>query len=219
MRIKVGLIDDNPQLLQSIGTMLSCFEEVELVIKTTSHKELLKQIPLQRPQVLLMDIDMPEKNGIELTSLIKEQFSTIKILMLTVFDQEDKVFDAILAGANGYLLKDEKPLKIISSITDVMNGDAPMSAVIARKTLELVKMGVKKSSKTEGPNQLTERELEILQQMSKGLSYIDIGEKLFISPNTVRKHCNNIYEKLHVHNKVEAIQLGLRNNWISSVFI
>lgn len=212
MKIKVALIDDNPRLLESISQMLSCFDEIELIIKANGHKELLRQLQSQKPHVILMDIDMPEVSGIQLTAQIKTLYPTIKILMLTVFDQEDKVFDAILAGANGYLLKDEKPLKIISSIADVINGDAPMSAVIARKTLELVK-------KSPAPQQavanseLTEREREILQFMAQGLSYIEIGEKLFISPNTVRKHCNNIYEKLHVHNKVEAINIGRQKRW------
>lgn len=213
MRIKVGLIDDNPKLLQSIGAMLSCFEEIEVVFKTSNQTGLLRQITQHRPQVLLMDIDMPGQSGIQLTAQVKENFSDIRVLMLTVFDQEDKIFDAILAGANGYLLKDEKPIKIVSAVVDVMNGDAPMSAAIARKTLELVKQSGART-KTGNLSQLTDRETEILQHMARGLSYIEISEMLFISPNTVRKHFNNIYEKLHVRNKVEAIQIGLRNNWI-----
>ncbi len=116
MKIKVGLIDDNPPLLASMGQMLACFEEVDLVFTASGHKELHRKLQTHKPQVLLMDIEMPEKNGIELTALVKSQYPSIKILMLTVFDQEDKVFESILAGANGYLLKDEKPLKIISSI-------------------------------------------------------------------------------------------------------
>ena len=133
--------------------------------------------------------------------------------MLTVFDQEDKVFQAILAGANGYLLKDEKPMKIISSIEDVMNGDAPMSPMIARKALELIKRGAKPDTKGPDSFGISEREVEILSWMSQGLSYIEIGEKLFISHNTVRKHFNNIYDKLHVHNKTDAIKVGMDNQW------
>jgi DNA-binding NarL/FixJ family response regulator len=213
MKIRVGLIDDNPQLLASIGQMISCFEEIDLLFSASGHKELFHKLQQHKPQVLLMDIDMPEVNGIELTAKVKNQFPNIKILMLTVFDQEDNVFQSILAGANGYLLKDEKPMKIISSVMEVMNGDAPMSPMIARKALELIKRNAKPEQIAPDVFGMSDREVEILKSMADGLSYIEIGEKLFISHNTVRKHFNNIYEKLHVHNKTEAIKIGVENRW------
>jgi DNA-binding NarL/FixJ family response regulator len=213
MKIKVGLIDDNPLLLASIGQMIACFEEIDLLFSASGHKELFLKLQKHKPQVLLMDIDMPEKSGIELTAMVKTQYPNIKILMLTVFDQEDNIFQSILAGANGYLLKDEKPMKIISSVIDVMNGDAPMSPMIARKALELIKRNAKPEQKSPEVFGMSEREIEILKSMADGLSYIEIGEKLFISHNTVRKHFNNIYEKLHVHNKTEAIKIGMDNRW------
>jgi len=213
MKISVVIIDDNPKLIASTSQMLSFFDEVELYFSVSNDAELFKKLKTQQPNVILMDIDMPNKNGIELTAMVKKMYPSIKIIMLTVFDDEDKIFEAVLAGADGYLLKDEKPVKVISAILDVMNGDAPMSPLIARKALELIKNRTTKVSIKTQENNLTVREIEILEKMSKGLNYIEIADQLFISPNTVRKHCNNIYEKLHVHNKVEAIKIGFENRW------
>jgi DNA-binding NarL/FixJ family response regulator len=134
----------------------------------------------------------------------------VKIIMLTVFDDNDKVFNSIMAGASGYLLKDEKPARIISALEEAMDGGAPMSPTIAAKSLQLIRdVNVKPESKVDF--ELTAREMETLEHIAKGENYQVIADKLFISPKTVRKHIENIYRKLQVHNKMEAVQLAIKH--------
>lgn len=150
---------------------------------------------------------MPVMSGIVATAKINEKFPEIKIVMLTVFDDEDKILKAIKSGASGYLLKDESVEKIVESIDMVLNGGAPMSAAIASKTLKLLKQSSDIIS--EDPQEdfnLSKREVEVLEFLKKGFDYIQIAEKLFISPFTVRKHIENIYKKLQVNNKMQAVQ-------------
>ncbi len=163
--------------------------------------------------VILMDINMPELDGISATEKVKQLYPQLKVIMSTVFDEEDYILKAIMAGANGYLLKDEKPGKIHASIAEVLEGGALMSAAIAAKALGLIRYG---SQKTESPIDygLTNRETQILEQLAAGRNYQEIAENLFISPSTVRKHIENIYQKLQVHNKVEAVQLALRHRLV-----
>jgi DNA-binding NarL/FixJ family response regulator len=178
---------------------------------------MIHQLSVKLPDLVLMDINMPVLDGIEATKKIRHLFPSIKIVMLTIFDETEKIFDAILAGATGYLLKDEKPEKLLAAIEEAMDGGAPMSASIAMKSLQLIR------GKNEGPRDkkefnLSQRELEILELIAKGENYNQIAEKLFISPKTVRKHIENIYTKLQVHNKVEAIQVATRNKLLSLFF-
>ncbi|MEM6967178.1 MAG: response regulator transcription factor, partial [Bacteroidota bacterium] len=166
------------------------------------------------PQVILMDIEMRKMDGITATQIIKSKYPEIKILMLTVFEQEDKIFQAIQAGADGYLLKDERPKKIIEAIENVLEGRMPMSPIVAAKTLAFLRNPpTQPTLKNPADFNLTKREIEILELLSSGKSYQKISEDLFISYKTVSSHVENIYRKLDVHSKVEASTLALINKW------
>lgn len=217
--IKVGLVDDNPTLLRNISQNLSIFDELELVFKAINGLDALDKLNNYSPDVILMDIEMPAMNGIEATREIKKRFPQQKIMMLTVLDREDKIFEAIKAGATGYLLKDEKPSRILACIEELMDGGAPMSPIIAMKTLEMLKnqqVSEQKLEKVQSPEtfNLSKREVEILEKISNGLNYNQIADQLFISAKTARKHIENIYQKLHVHSKLEAVQLAQKNRWV-----
>ncbi|MCU0446799.1 MAG: response regulator transcription factor [Microscillaceae bacterium] len=222
MPVKIALIDDNPKLLRSLSQNLAFFSEVKLIFMANNGLDLLTKLPQNPlPEVLLMDIEMPEMNGIQASFEINQRYNgQIKIIMLTVLDQEDKIFAAIQAGASGYLLKDEKPAKIVNAIEEVIQGGVPMSASVAQKTLTLLRnqtsqpQSASELSLSPEVFDLTAREIEILQAIAAGLSYKQIAEKLFISDKTVKKHTENVYAKLHVHSKYEAIKLAERNKWV-----
>jgi DNA-binding NarL/FixJ family response regulator len=161
-----------------------------------------------------MDIQMPEMDGIKATELVKQKFPQIKIIMLTVFDDEENIFKSIMAGADGYLLKDESAENLHKGIIEIMDGGAPMSPSIAFKALKILRSPVAASRETTFDHQLTPREIEVLEQLSKGLNYAEISDNLFISPATVRKHIENIYRKLQVRNKLEAVNLARKENII-----
>jgi DNA-binding NarL/FixJ family response regulator len=216
--IKVGLVDDNPTLLRNISQNLSVFDEIEIVFKAINGLDALDKLNNYSPDVILMDIEMPAMNGIEATREIKKRFPLQKIMMLTVLDREDKIFDAIKAGATGYLLKDEKPSRILACIEELMDGGAPMSPVIALKTLEILRnqqVIENKIEELQSPEtfNLSKREIEILEKIANGLNYNQIADQLFISAKTSRKHIENIYQKLHVHSKLEAVQMAQKNKW------
>jgi DNA-binding NarL/FixJ family response regulator len=212
MRIKIALAEDNPQLAKATKEILSSFDEVEVLFVASNGHELIQQLPTKIPDIILMDINMPVMDGIEAARRVHHLFPAIKIVMLTIFDDSEKIFEAILAGATGYLLKDEKPGKILSAIEDAVEGGAPMSASIAIKALQLIRGKKLDNSTVSTEFNLSAREMEILELVAKGEYYHQIADKLFISPKTVRKHVENIYSKLQVHNKVEAIQLATKHN-------
>jgi DNA-binding NarL/FixJ family response regulator len=208
MNIKVGLVEDNPHLARSLKENLLSFENVEILFVASNGQDALQKLFSHQPDIILMDINMPVMDGIEATKRIKHQFPDIKIIMLTVFDDGDNLFNSILAGATGYLLKDEKPVKILSAFEEAMDGGAPMSPVIAAKSLQLIRGKNPDAKSTANEFNLSEREVEILECISKGENYQQIADKLFISPKTVRKHIENIYRKLQVHNKMDAVRLA-----------
>lgn len=209
MKIKVGLVEDNPQLAQSLKENISSFENVEVLFVAYNGQDALQKLFSCNPDIILMDINMPVMNGIEATKRIKHQFPNIKIIMLTIFDDGDNLFNSILAGATGYLLKDENPGRILVAFEEAMEGGSPMSPVIATKSLQLIRGknpdGIQKGNEYN----LTKREIEILELIAKGETYLQIANKIFVSPKTVRKHIENIYVKLQVHNKVDAVRLAL----------
>lgn len=208
MKIKLALAEDNPNLAESIRNNLSLGENIELLFVACNGKDLLQKITLSVPDIILMDINMPVMDGIEATRKVKHHFPDVKIIMLTVFDDEDKIFQSILAGATGYLLKDEKPGKIFAALEDAMDGGAPMSSSIALKTLQLLR-GKNTGQRIEKNEfKLTKREIEVLELVAKGNNYNVIADALFSSPKTVRKHIENIYSKMQVHNKMEAVRLA-----------
>ena len=163
-----------------------------------------------------MDVEMPVLNGIQTVSVAAGRYPATRFIMLTVFDDDDKIFEAIKAGACGYLLKDDSIQSIYQGIKEAVEiGGAPMSPGIARKVLALLSKATVEEKKTdEHPTEISEREMEILKLQVNGLEYKAIAEQLFISPNTVRKHIDNIYQKLHINSKAQAIRLAMKKRWV-----
>ena len=211
-KIKIGLVDDNVFLLKTIVDKLALFEELTVKIKATNGLDLLEKLKQNHNlDMILMDIEMPELNGIEATQIIKNKYPQIKIIMFTVFDNDENIFNAIKAGADGYLLKDVLPKELHQGIIETLQGGAAMTPSIALKTLKLLRNPIISDEIITEDFKLTEREVEVLEQLSKGLKYNEIAENLFLAPKTVQKHIENIYIKLQVHNKLEAI-LKAKNN-------
>jgi DNA-binding NarL/FixJ family response regulator len=220
MPIKIAIADDNPIHTESLCLNLSLFDEIEVLFSALNGKDLLAKIKINElPQVILMDIEMPLMCGIQATiEVLNTVSSDIKIIMLTAFEQDDKVFEAIKAGAAGYLLKGESPSKIVSSIKDVLAGQSPMSASIATKILAIIRetpiqFTEKTPEKSPQDFELTKREIEILDHVTKGSTYKQIADLLYVSDKTIKKHIENIYQKLHINSKYEAMQLALKYNW------
>jgi DNA-binding NarL/FixJ family response regulator len=219
MKIKVALAEDVPQLQEAISNNLKGFEGIELLFIASNGQELIDRLSTSKPELILMDINMPVLDGISATRRIKAMYPGIRIVMLTVFDDGESIFNAILAGANGYLLKDSKPSKLLEALEEAMDGGAPMSPQIAAKSLQLIRGNRTEKLPEENDFKLTKRELEILDRLSSGETYQQIADKIFISPKTVRKHIENIYTKLHVHNKVEAIRKAQDHGLLSPVAV
>jgi DNA-binding NarL/FixJ family response regulator len=216
--ITIAIAEDNDFLAKSLREKLGFFsDEIKLAFRARNGKEFISMLEnFSDVQVALMDIEMPVMDGITATEQLSDKYPDLKIIMLTVFDDDDKIFKAIKAGAMGYLLKEEEPEKIVDSIKEVIQGGAPMSATIASKTLQLLRGSIKFDGleKTEDFN-LSSREIEVLELLKKGYDYNKVAEQLFISPYTVRKHIENIYRKLQVHNKMEAVQKAIQNKIIN----
>lgn len=213
--IRIALAEDNDFLAHSLQEKLEMLPGLQLKFRAVNGAELIKKLTADASvDLVLMDIEMPEMDGIEATALARKQFPQIPVIMLTVFDDEDKIFRSIQAGANGYLLKDTPPQKLLEGIHEIMEGGAPMSPSIALKALRLLRMPHRTPDKTNEDFGLSTREKEVLEQMSMGLKYGEIAGNLFISPSTVRKHTENIYKKLQVHSKVEAVQLASKKGLV-----
>jgi DNA-binding NarL/FixJ family response regulator len=219
--IRIAITDDQPICRKTIRNGLAESPGIQIVLEATDGKDFLEQMgkkPLaERPDLVLMDIDMPLVNGIEAIAIGTIRFPGTRFLVLTVFDDDEKLFEAIQAGASGYLLKDDPSAQLTEAIELAMkyNG-VPMSPAMARKTLQWMKQaGSSQRPRISEPRlQLTERETEILLLMVDGLDYRKIAEQLFISPLTVRTHTSRIYEKLHVNSKAQAIQLAHKLKWV-----
>lgn len=224
MKILIAIVDDNTTNRRSLADQLGYSDEV--VVKFTAHngKDFLQQLKALRqdehPQVVLMDIEMPEMTGIEAVKNAHAIYPDMKFLMLTVFDDDDKIFEAIKNGANGYLLKDEKTTTILDHLQQLVEiGGAPMSPSIARKALALLS-----KAQISDPGEptdalsarLSERECDVLKLVVEGKDYRVIAEKLFLSTHTVRKHIANIYGKLHVSSKAQVINLALQSKWFKT---
>ena len=211
--IKIALVDDNVFLMKTLAENLD-FPDIKIKYKAYNGTQILEMLEENRIlDVILMDIEMPEKNGIETTRIIKSKFPHIKIIMITVFDDDENIFNALPSGADGYLLKDAPSEKIYEAIQDVLNGGAAMTPSIAMKTLKLLKNPID-FSKSEEVIQLSEREIEVLEQLSNGLKNKDIASNLNVSFFTVKKHIENIYKKLQAHNRIELIKKPRENRLI-----
>jgi DNA-binding NarL/FixJ family response regulator len=217
----VAIVDDKKTLRTALQDRLSAFDNYTVLFTAENGQDFLEKMMEARksiePDVVLMDIDMPIMNGIEAVEKGKERYPNSKYLMLTIFDEDEKIFSAIKAGANGYLLKDEPVEKIKEAIINLLNDEgAPMSPSIARRALNLLmnsKVEFLKNESSENVNDynLTEREKEVLTFLVEGLEYKEIGLKMNVSPNTIRNHISNIYKKLHVTSKTQAIRVFLNN--------
>jgi DNA-binding NarL/FixJ family response regulator len=217
MILKVCIAEDNYFLVKTIKEKLSFFEDISVKFHANNGAELIGKLEEDHNiDVILMDIQMPVMNGIKATELIKNRYPQIKVIMLTVVDDDDCVFKSIKAGANGYLLKEIDAENLHKSIIEVTEGGAPMTPSIALKTLNLLRDSTFLNNEHKKANdiKLTKRETEILLQLSKGLNYNEISENLIISPSTVRKHIENIYKKLQVHSKMEAVMIAQKKNLI-----
>jgi DNA-binding NarL/FixJ family response regulator len=213
--IKIAIADDNSFLIKAAQEKLSFFDDFTVKLTAVNGIDLLEKLETNRNiDLILMDIEMPKQNGIEATSIVKQKYPQIKIIMLTVFDNDENIFKSIKAGADGYLLKEVNPKDLQQGILDTMNGGATMTPSIALKTLKLFRNPMTFENIAADDVKLTTREIEVLEQLSKGLKYHLIADNLFLSVGTVRKHIENIYTKLQVHNKLEAIQKARNNNII-----
>lgn len=211
--IKVIIFDDNDSLRDSVAMLLQDNADFTLAGSYSHCLDLAENIMDTRPDVVIMDIDMPGIDGIEGVKLIRKNFPTIQILMLTVFDDDEKVFAAIQAGASGYILKNAEPDNLLHAISEVYNGGAPMTPVIARKVLEQFQTFLP-GEKTH--YHLSIREKEVLALLVNGLSYKMIAGKLEITYDTVRAHMKKIYEKLHVASMTEAVAKAITEKLFSA---
>ena len=217
MAISIAIVDDKKQNGISLSEKITFTKEIEVLFTAINGQDFLEKMKplIIHPQAVLMDIEMPVMNGIDAVAVGTSMYPDIKFLMLTVFDDDEKIFEAIKAGASGYLLKDEKVDAIIRSIRELVeDGGAPMSPGIARKALVLLsKANVSSDKYTEDHMDLSDREMEVLKLLVEGYDFRNTAEKLFISPHTVRKHIGKIYEKLHVNSKAQVINLAFKKKW------
>ena len=200
--LNIAIIEDNAQYRTAISIIMQLNENFRLIHKLESCTEMIRRFEAETPDVVLMDIDMPGMSGIQGVWEIKKHFPYMKVLMLTVFEDEEKIFGAIRAGANGYLLKKDSPQKILEAIDAVYRGESPMNGMIAAKVLDFFQHQHTKNKELSQSN-LTERESEILHLLMHGNSYKEIAAAIFISVETLNSHIKNIYKKLNVHSRSE----------------
>jgi DNA-binding NarL/FixJ family response regulator len=212
-KIAVCIVEDVTDIRQALEQIIELSDNCSLVASFSNGEEALVKIPLVKPQVVLMDIGLGSTNGIELVKELKPMHPEILYMMCTVYEEDEKIFEALRAGASGYILKKSSPSRLIDAIAELVEGGAPMSSQIARKVVNAFKdIPVKQDnnlnvpgSETEDMALLSRREKEILEWLAQGKIYKEIGTELNISAETVRKHVYHIYEKLHVNNRVEAV--------------
>ena len=221
MLIKIAIVDDKPQNRILLSEQLRFSKTVEVVFMAKNGVDFMEKMKALStnnfPQVVLMDIEMPEMDGIETVAQARSLYPDVNFLMLTVFDDEEKIFDAIKSGANGYLLKDEKINVIEDCIQQIVEvGGVPMSPSIARKAMNMLLKSTRVNAYPQDDaigHELSDREVEVLKLLVNGYDYKVIAEKLFLSTHTVRKHIANIYTKLHVSSKAQAINLAHKKRW------
>ncbi len=209
MSIHIVIYEDNPFLRSSLILIINTHASFKVVAAFENCDNVLKEMQEFKPQIVLMDIGMSGTNGIDGLKIIKQHFPSIHVMMITVFEDNDHIFDAICLGASGYLLKNTPLEKITEAIEDLLNGGAPMTPSVARKVIHLFKNLAVPKEKQYG---LSSREKEVLQLLTKGYSYKMIAEECYISVETVRSHIKKIYEKLQVHSATEAISKVLNRN-------
>ncbi len=205
--IKVAIVEDNTALRKSLEHLFNHTDGMKCVLALNNLLNVVSEVGKQMPDIILMDIGLPHISGIEGVHTVKSAYPEIQVLMFTVFEDDEKIFDAIRAGASGYLLKKTPPEEIAESIRDLYHGGAPMSASIARKVIQSFQSQTATQLKDYN---LTVRENEILYSLVDGLSYKKIAEKYFVSISTIRTHICNVYHKLHVNSRSEAVAKVLK---------
>lgn len=201
MRINVGIVEDDREVRDNWVKVLNAHPKIRCIGACECGEAALKELPEHKPDVVLMDIDLPGMSGIQCTALLKERLPKTHILMVTVYSNNNSIFEALQAGASGYLLKNNSSAEVIRSVIEVVEGGAPMTGQIARRVIEAFRRPAPKDLKEA---QLTAREREILQLLAKGYANKEIASQIDVSVSTVRTHIEHIYEKLHVHCRTEA---------------
>lgn len=201
-KIKVVIVEDLEEVSDALTEFIRLDNELQLLALYRTAEAAVVEIPLLKPNIVIMDINLPGITGIECVRKLKPGLPSTQFMMLTVYENNEQVFEALKAGANGYLLKSASPTEIIASVKELHDGGSPMSTTIARK---LVALFQKEHAQRDEAAVLTPREKEVLQSLANGMLYKEIGDQLGISFNTVRQHISKIYEKLHVQNRTEAI--------------
>ena len=209
MSITLAIVEDLDEVRDGLKNFISLSSDFKILDIFKTAEEALVDIPRLQPDIVIMDINLPGMNGIECIKQVKDKSPGTQFMMFTVYENDEKVFEALKAGASGYLLKNTGLVQLIESLKELYKGGSPMSANIARKLVTVFR----DKEKIIGPVEtLSPRENEILQLLSKGLLYKEIAEQLKISVNTVRQHIHHIYEKLHVQNRTEAINKAFGKN-------
>jgi DNA-binding NarL/FixJ family response regulator len=206
MNRSVAIVEDNNDIRQALEQIIEASDDFTLAGSCTTGEEALEKLPLLKPCVVLMDIGLGDgMNGIEVVRELKARNPEILFMMCTIYEEDEKIFEALRAGASGYILKKTQPAKLLEGITELIQGGAPMSSQIASKVVAAFQNKPASASLGTSLDVLSRRENEILEMLSTGLLYKEISEKIFITTETVRKHVYHIYEKLHVTNRVEAV--------------
>jgi two-component system, NarL family, nitrate/nitrite response regulator NarL len=218
-KIKVLIADDHYLFIRGIESILMEDESLQVIGKSSNGKEAYELAKQLKPDVILLDINMPVMDGLEALKLIIHDLPDVKVLMLTINDNDDQLLEALKTGAKGYLLKDLLPNELLTFIHMVHRGESVISGQMAGKIIENLNKTTSKKSKLldKKMDVLTRREKEILQHVKKGLTNREIGEALFISENTVKNHLRNIMEKLHMSNRVQAATYALQEGWLEKV--
>lgn len=204
MPIKVAIVEDNTKVRESLAALISGSDGFRCIGAFPNAETALAKIPLDWPDVVLMDINLPKMSGIECVSNLKSLRPSLQIIMVTVYLENEKIFQSLVAGASGYLIKQTPPAEILEAISDVHRGGSPMSSNIARKLVQYVAQ-VAQVARPPEKMELSPREHEILCLLAKGYQYKEIADSLTISVETVRTHLRNIYDKLHVRSRTEAV--------------
>ena len=212
MKIKVSIYEDNTSLLESLSYLIRGAGSFELCTASPSAVNIVADCTNNCPDIILMDIDMPEMTGIEATRLVKDAFPDVNVMMLTIFEDKEKIFDALCAGATGYLLKETSSVQIIDAIEELHRGGSPISGGIARKVLEYFTKPV--SREKQQNYKLSPRELDVLKRLVRGDSYKMVADACCISVGTVQFHINNLYKKLHVNSKSEAVVKAMKEKLV-----